>query len=84
MVLRHTTYIKKEARRVFHISNNKQLIQIANSIGEGYHQFSEEDTVWRGDDGSFLIADWSEFDEDMDAVYVEAGTLGEYKTVCDV
>ena len=67
---------------MFHVSNAKQLRQIANSIGEGFHQFSEEDEVWRGDDGSFVIGDTtSEFDEDEAAMYVLAGTLGEYVTV---
>lgn len=65
---------------MFHVNNNRQLVQIANSIGEGFHQFSEEDTVWRGDDGSFCIGDWSDFDEDEQTIYVGAGTLGEYAT----
>ena len=66
---------------MFHVSSNKQLIQIANSIGQGFHQFSEDDQVWRGDDGSYVIGDTtSEFDEDEAAMYVPAGTLSEYRT----
>jgi len=66
---------------MFHVSNNRELIQIANTIGNGSHQFSEEDEVWRGDDGSFVIGDTtSAFDEDEAAMYVLAGTLGEYAT----
>lgn len=66
---------------MFHVESNKQLIRIANSIGEGVHQFSADDEVWRGDDGSFVIGDTTaEFDEDEAAMYVLAGTLSEYAT----
>jgi hypothetical protein len=65
---------------MFHVNSNKQLIQIANSIGQGAHQFSEDDEVWRGDDGSFVIGDAAEFDEDEATMYVQAGTLSEYVT----
>lgn len=66
---------------MFHVNNAQQLRQIANSIGQGSHSFSEEDEVWRGDNGSFVIGDTtSEFDEDEAEMYVLAGTLGEYAT----
>lgn len=63
---------------MFHVNTQALLIQAANS-GE----FSEDDEVWRGDDGSFLIGDTTaefEEDEDMAVMYVLAGTLGEYAT----
>jgi hypothetical protein len=65
---------------MFHVNNLKQLEQIASGIGNGgVAQFDENETVWRGDDGSYCIGEFSEFDEDEQTQYVEAGTVGEYR-----
>ena len=69
---------KKVSKAMFHCRDNKQLIQVANG-----GDFDADATVWRGDDGSFVIGDGSDFDEDEATIYVEAGTLGEYATVRD-
>lgn len=56
-----------------HINTNAELIAIANG-----DEFLEE-TVWRGDDGSFIIG--ADFPKDeVTCEYVEAGTLEEYAT----
>ncbi len=64
---------------MFGVNSLKQLRQIAKDIGQGNHSFSEDAEVWRGDDGSFLIGDESEFDPNEEMTYVLAGTLGEYR-----
>lgn len=60
-----------------------QLTQIADSIGEGAHQFSDGDQVWRDDNGRYFIGSENELqqaieDGDTDDIYVSAGIVGDY------
>lgn len=63
----------------FCVGTKPAMVKLANQVGQGYHQFGEDDTVWEDEEGRYWIGTADDIAEEDAGDFVEMGTVADFQ-----